>query len=252
MKQYKKIIVTALIAITSLITLSVSAKEIVKVGMSGRYVPFTFSEKDVLQGFEVDLWNEIGKRANYDVEFVISSFSGLFGMLEAGHIDTISNQITITPARLEKYAFSTPYVIDGAQLVTKKGRTDINSVEDLKGKKVAVNLGSNFEEILRSLDTNKEINIITYETGFVHDVILGRTDAFLMDRIGSAALIKKSNLPLQLVGEPLKKLKNAMPFLNTPAQLALKDKVNEILSDMKKDGTLGQISIKWLGSDVTQ
>jgi len=173
-------------------------------------------------------------------------------MLEAGHIDTISNQITITPARQEKYAFSIPYVIDGAQIVTKKGRTDINTVEDLKGKKVAVNLGSNFEQILRSLDNANEINIITYETGFEHDVILGRVDAFLMDRTGSAALIKKSNLPLQLVGQPIKKLENAMPFLKTPAQLAIKDKVNAALLSMKEDGTLGKISVKWLGSDVTQ
>ena len=252
MKKYKKLIITSLIAISSFITLSASAKETVKVGMSGRYVPFTFSEKDVLQGFDVDVWKEIGKRADYDVEFVISSFSGLFGMLEAGHIDTISNQITITPARQEKYAFSIPYVIDGAQIVTKKGRTDINTVEDLKGKKVAVNLGSNFEQILRSLDNANEINIITYETGFEHDVILGRVDAFLMDRTGSAALIKKSNLPLQLVGQPIKKLENAMPFLKTPAQLAIKDKVNAALLSMKEDGTLGKISVKWLGSDVTQ
>jgi len=71
MKKYKKLIITSLIAISSFITLSASAKETVKVGMSGRYVPFTFSEKDVLQGFDVDVWKEIGKRADYDVEFVI-------------------------------------------------------------------------------------------------------------------------------------------------------------------------------------
>jgi len=252
MKLYKNLFVAALLAVTTFITLPVSAKEQVKVGMSGRYIPFTFSENDVLQGFDVDVWNEIGKRADFDVEFVISSFSGLFGMLEAGHIDTISNQITITPARLEKYAFSIPYVIDGAQLVVKKDRNDIHTVEDLKGKKVAVNLGSNFEQILRKLDTNNDINIITYETGFVHDVMLGRTDAFLMDRTGSSALIKKSNLPLKLTGEPIEKLENALPFLKTPSQIALRDKVNVALTSMKEDGTLANISIKWLGSDVTK
>ncbi|MCG6202557.1 amino acid ABC transporter substrate-binding protein [Psychromonas antarctica] len=252
MKQHIKIIIAAFVAITSFITFPAFAAQTVKVGMSGRYVPFTFSEKDVLQGFEVDLWNEIAKRADYNVEFVLSSFSGLFGMLEAGHIDTISNQITITPARLERYLFTTPYVIDGAQIVVKKGREDIQSVKDLKGKKVAVNLGSNFEQILRALDTKKEINIITYESNLEQDVILGRTDAFIMDRIGSAALIKKSNLPLQLVGQPIDEIQNAMPFLNKPSQLAIRDKVNTALLAMKNDGTLGKISIKWLGSDITQ
>ncbi|HEY7864637.1 MAG TPA: transporter substrate-binding domain-containing protein, partial [Psychromonas sp.] len=177
---------------------------------------------------------------------------GLFGMLEAGHIDTISNQITITPARLERYVFSTPYVIDGVQIVTKKGREDISSVDDLKGKKVAVNLGSNFEEILRAIDTEEEINIITYDSGFAQDVVLGRTDAFIMDRVGSAALIKKSGLPLQLAGKPFEVIENAMPFINKAEQIVIRDQVNAALLSMKNDGTLAKISVKWLGSDVTQ
>lgn len=173
-------------------------------------------------------------------------------MLEAGHIDTISNQITITPARLERYVFSTPYVIDGVQIVTKKGREDISSVDDLKSKKAAVNLGSNFEEILRAIDTEEEINIITYDSGFAQDVVLGRTDAFIMDRVGSAALIKKSGLPLQLAGKPFEVIENAMPFINKAEQIVIRDQVNAALLSMKNDGTLAKISVKWLGSDVTQ
>lgn len=252
MKHQIKLVIAALVAVSSVFTLPAFAKQTVKVGMSGSYVPFTFSEKDVLQGFEVDMWNEIALRSDYDVKFVLSTFSGLFGMLEAGHIDTISNQITITPARLKQYVFSTPYVIDGIQIVTKKGREDINTVDDLKGKKVAVNLGSNFEEILRSIDTEEEINIITYDSGFVQDVMIGRTDAFIMDRVGSAALIKKSGLPLQLAGKPFEKIENALPFLNKPEQIAIRDQVNAALLSMKNDGKLAEISVKWLGSDVTQ
>ena len=60
--------------------------------MSGTYYPFTLMEKGELQGFEVDLWIEIGKRLDSDVEFVTAPFAGLFGMLKAGQLDTISNQ----------------------------------------------------------------------------------------------------------------------------------------------------------------
>ncbi|KKD61195.1 amino acid ABC transporter substrate-binding protein [Grimontia sp. AD028] len=228
------------------------AQEEIKVGMSGRYFPFTFVKMDKLQGFEIDVWNEIGERADYDVEFVTANFSGLFGMLEAGHIDTISNQITMTDARKAKYAFSVPYVVDGAQVVVRKGREDIEGIEDLKGKKVAVNLGSNFEQLLRNYDKANEINIITYDSGFEQDVALGRTDAFVMDRVSSAQLIKKSGLPLQLAGEPFETIQNAMPFLNTPEKLAIKAKVDQALTEMKADGTLSEISEKWFDSDITQ
>ena len=239
-------------AIASLLTLPAFAQETVKVGMSGRYFPFTFSKQDKLQGFEVDLWNEIAKRSDYKVEFVTSSFSGLFGMLEAGHIDTISNQITMTEARLAKYAFTTPYVVDGVQVVVRKGRDDIKGIEDLKGKKVAVNLGSNFEQVLRRFDVNKEINIITYDAGLEQDVALGRMDAFVMDRVSSTQLIQKSGLPLQLAGQPFEKIENGMPFLNKPSQIVIRDQVNKVLAEMQADGKLAEISNTWFGSDITQ
>ncbi len=252
MSVFKKLLLTSL-AIATTVTSSVSfAQEEVKVGMSGRYFPFTFVKLDELQGYEIDVWNEIGKRADYKVEFVTSSFSGLFGMLEAGHIDTISNQITITDARKAKYAFSVPYVVDGAQVVVRKGRDDIQGIDDLKGKKVAVNLGSNFEQLLRQHDTNNEINIITYDSGFEQDVALGRADAFVMDRVSSTQLIKKSGLPLALAGKPFETIENAMPFVNKPEKLAIKAKVDKALTEMKADGTLSQISQKWFDADITQ
>lgn len=173
-------------------TFQAVAEEVVKVGMSGRYFPFTFVKQDQLQGFEVDMWDEIGKRNGYKVEYVTANFSGLFGLLETGRIDTISNQITMTDARKAKYLFADPYVVDGAQITVRKGNDSIKGVADLAGKTVAVNLGSNFEQLLRDYDKDGKINIKTYDTGIEHDVALGRADAFVMDRLSALELIKKS------------------------------------------------------------
>ena len=249
----KSWVTTSLTAIA--LTLSVSqtamAATDVKVGMSGRYFPFTFVKQDQLQGFEVDLWNEIGKRNDYNVEFVTANFSGLFGLLETGRIDTISNQITMTEERKAKYLFSEPYVVDGAQLVVRKGNDKITSTDDLDGKTVGVNLGSNYEQLLRQLDTDGSIKIKTYDTGIEHDVALGRTDAFVMDRLSSLELIKKANLPLQLAGEPFEKIENAWPFVQGEKGEKLRDEVNVALEAMRQDGTLAEISIKWFDADIT-
>lgn len=239
-------------ALTLAATTAVQAATEVKVGMSGRYFPFTFVKNDELQGFEVDLWNEIAKRNDYDVKFVTSNFSGLFGLLETGRIDTISNQITITDARQKKYLFSDPYVIDGATIGVRKGNDSIHSLEDLKGKTVAVNLGSNFEELLRKHDTNNEINIKSYDSGFEHDVALGRVDAFIMDRLSILEVIDKSGLPLQIAGQPFETIENAWPFVNNEKGKALQQQVNKALASMRADGTLGQISQKWFNIDITK
>lgn len=251
MKSWIKTTLTA-VALTLTASQAAMAATDVKVGMSGRYFPFTFVKQDQLQGFEVDLWNEIGKRNDYNVEFVTANFSGLFGLLETGRIDTISNQITITKERQAKYLFADPYVIDGAQLVVRKGNDSIKSTADLDGKTVGVNLGSNYEQLLRELDKDGKINIKTYETGIEHDVALGRTDAFVMDRLSSVELIKKANLPLQLAGEPFERIENAWPFMNNDKGKALRDDVNQALKSMREDGTLAEISQKWFDADITR
>ncbi|MFC4537484.1 amino acid ABC transporter substrate-binding protein [Chromohalobacter sarecensis] len=222
-----------------------------RVGMSGGYYPFTFVEQDELKGFEVDVMNAVGEQTGDDVEFVTASFSGLAGMLDAKRIDTIANQITITPERQDKYVFTEPYVYDGAQVVIRKGNDAIQGVENLKGKTVAVNLGSNYEELLRELPYADDIDIKTYESNIEQDVALGRADAFVMDRISATQVIKDKPLPLELAGQPFSRIENALPFRDDEAGHALRDRVNEALQALRENGTLKQISEKWFGTDVT-
>ncbi|MFW8628965.1 amino acid ABC transporter substrate-binding protein [Vibrio natriegens] len=248
MKNWIKVAVAAI----ALSAATVQAATEVKVGMSGRYFPFTFVKQDKLQGFEVDMWDEIGKRNDYKIEYVTANFSGLFGLLETGRIDTISNQITMTEERKAKYLFADPYVVDGAQITVRKGNDSIKGIDDLAGKTVAVNLGSNFEQLLRKYDQDGKINIKTYDTGIEHDVALGRSDAFVMDRLSALELIKKTGLPLELAGEPFETIQNAWPFVNNEKGQKLQAEVNKALAEMRADGTVEKISVKWFGADITK
>ncbi len=253
MKNWVKVAVAAIALSAATVQAAVdTAATEVKVGMSGRYFPFTFVKQDKLQGFEVDMWDEIGKRNDYKIEYVTSNFSGLFGLLETGRIDTISNQITMTDERKAKYLFADPYVIDGAQITVRKGNDSIKGVDDLAGKTVAVNLGSNFEQLLRQYDKDGKINIKTYDTGIEHDVALGRADAFVMDRLSALELIKKTGLPLELAGEPFESIQNAWPFVNNEKGQKLQAEVNKALAEMRADGTVEKISVKWFGADITK
>ena len=243
---------TSLAALLAVALVLPATADTIRVGMSGGYFPFTFVRQDTLQGFEVDLMNALAERTGDTVEFSTMSFSGLIGALESGRIDTIANQITITPDREAKFAFSQPYVCDGAQVVVKLGNeTEITGVDSLRGRTVAVNLGSNFEQLLRELPFADEINIKTYESNIEQDTALGRVDAFVMDRVSSAQVIKESPLPLALAGPPFSEIQNALPFRNDAEGLALRDRLDAALSEMKADGTLKAISEKWLGLDVT-
>ncbi|MDR5867733.1 amino acid ABC transporter substrate-binding protein [Halomonas koreensis] len=223
-----------------------------RVGMSGGYFPFTFVEQDTLKGFEVDVMEAVAEEMDTEVTFVTANFSGLFGMLESGRIDTIANQITITEERQAKYAFTEPYVYDGAQVVVKAGNESIAGVEDLRDKTVAVNLGSNYEQLLRELPYADEIDIRTYESNIEQDTALGRVDAFVMDRVSASQVIQDKPLPLQLAGQPFSEIRNALPFRDTETDRALRDEVDAALAALREDGTLAEISERWFGTDITR
>lgn len=247
-----KTLVTAAMASATLYgTAMAQENDTLRVGMSGGYFPFTFVQQDELQGFEVDVMNAVGEKADLEIVFETMSFSGLIGALEAGRIDTIANQITITSDREKAFAFTQPYVIDGAQVVVREGNDEIAGVEDLRGKSVAVNLGSNFAQLLRGLPYADEIDIRTYESNIEQDTALGRVDAFVMDRVSSAQVIQESPLPLELAGAPFSEIRNALPFRDTEDDRALRDRIDEALTTLKEDGTLTEISEKWFGIDIT-
>lgn len=246
----RRILLSAVLALTTALP---AAGDTIRVGMSGGYFPFTFTRADKLQGFEVDLMNAIGKETGDDIEFVTMSFSGLIGALQSGRIDTAANQITITPEREAAFAFTQPYVFDGAQVVVKAGNEDdITGPESLKGRSVAVNLGSNFEQLLKSLPYADQIDIRTYESNIEQDTALGRVDAFVMDRVSSAQVIAKSPLPLALAGQPFDEIRNALPFRKDEAGMAMRDRVDAAITTLKENGTLAEISQKWLDADVTK
>lgn len=248
----KKLLATAALALTLAAPVGAAQAETWDVGMSGGYFPFTFVKLDELQGFEVDFINALAAETGNEVNFVTMSFSGLIGALESGRIDTVANQITITPDREAKFVFSQPYVFDGAQVVVKEGNeATIQGPEDLSGKTVAVNLGSNFEQLLNDLPNADEIEIKTYESNIAQDTALGRVDAFVMDRVSSAQLIKESPLPLALAGKPFSQIRNALPFRDTDEGRALRDEIDAAITTLKENGTLTEISQKWFGTDIT-
>lgn len=230
------------------------SKKVIKVGTSGQYRPYSFMDNDgKLVGFEIDTVNEVARRAGFEVEWNTIGFSGLFGALDSKQIDTIANQITITDERKAKYSFANPYTYDGAQIFVKTGNNSLTKFEDFKGKKLGVDLGSNYESLVRDLDKNNEIQVITYKsaaTGGLTDTELGRIDGYVMDKISTMVNIQDMGLKLQPAGAPIASIENAFPFLNDDNGKDLKEKFNKALDDMRKDGTLNEISNKWFKLNI--
>lgn len=232
-------------------------KDILVVGSSGIYPPFISVDlKGNPQGYDVDVLKAVGDALGYEIQWEFAEFSGVFGMLDAKKIDTVSNLIAMTDERKAKYDFSTPYAYSGATLVVHEDNNTINNITDLKGKKVGVLLGNNLHHFLEKWneENGNKIIITPYQdvSGTYNEVALGRLDAFIDVKITAASRIRDEGLPLKLYGdEYLVNFDYGFPFVKSENNQEFLKAFSAEIQKLQDNGQLKQFSDKWSAIDVT-
>lgn len=223
-----------------------------QIGVAGDYFPFCYTEKDELQGFEIDMWNEIASRLNREVTFTVADFTGLFGMLDTEKIDSIGHGVAVNPDREAKYLFSDPYLYADFNVVTA-GDSTLQTMDDFAGKRIAVVMGGEGERKLQAYcdENDFAVEIVGYESTATmdEDVLLGRVDARLGPKIQTLANIEKNGLSMKVTDIAIFTETDAYPFAQ--GDTALQGQVNDVLADMREDGTLATLSKKWFSVDAT-
>lgn len=217
--------------------------------MSGGYPPFNFyDDKNNLVGFDVDVSTEIAKRLGVKFEPVTTEWSGIIEGLRSGAYDGILGSMAVTEERKKVVDFSTPYYYSGAQLVVKKGGTYANP-EDIKGKVIGVVTGTTFEKDAEKLGA-AEVKLYKDDNQTLMEVHNGVVDAIITDRVVGVNAVNKGKYSVELLGNPLRSEDIAVAFRQSDD--TLREAVDKILAEMHQDGTLTQLSQKWLKTDITK
>ena len=160
----------------------IKADGALKIGTEGTYAPFTYHDPSgALVGFDVEIGREIAKRLGVKAQFQEGKWDGLIAGLDANRYDAVINEVGITDQRKQKYDFSEPYIASKAVIIVKASDDTIKTFADLKGKKAAQSLTSNFGKL-----AEKNGAVIVGTDGFdqsIQLVLQGRADATLNDSL---------------------------------------------------------------------
>ncbi|MEG2604968.1 MAG: amino acid ABC transporter substrate-binding protein [Clostridia bacterium] len=228
-------------------------KGVFTLGLDDSFPPMGYrDENNNVVGFDIDVAAAVC--AKLGVQFVAQPISWDAKELElaSGNIDCIWNGMSITPEREESMAMTFPYLNNQMIVYTQAGAA-IASEADLAGKKVGVQNGSYAEELLRgdfsTLGTTfaETLGFDDYLTALM-DLQNGGIDAVIMDLVVGDFRIKGMGATDLTAAFSLTDDNYGIGFRKS--DIALRDKVQEILVEMKKDGALAEISIKWFGSDI--
>jgi cystine transport system substrate-binding protein len=224
----------------------------IRIGLMGTYAPYNFlNEKHEIDGFDADVAKAVAKRIGVEAEFITGEFSGLIEGLQKDKYDALVSQVTITDDRKKTMDFSTPYVKNAVNVIVKGDNTTIQSLEDFKGKKIGVGLGTNDEKYLRDEAIPKvgKFEIATYNDVItsLKDLDVGRIDATINNTFAIKPLIEKNHFNVKAVGEPIKEDFAGIAIRKNNPELL--DAINGALAEMKTDGTFKEIFKKWFNVD---
>ena len=222
---------------------------ILTVGLDYSYPPMEFRDsKNELVGFDVDLGNEIGKKLGVKTEYITTDFSGILLALTSSKFNMILSGMSITDERKQSIDFSDTYVMGGQVVAIKQGNASIKSLEDLKGKIVACQLGSTGDTAATAMEGLKEVKKYDKITEAFQELSLDRVDAVIMDaQVGGYYVAKKPG-EYEVLKNAISEEPMGIGFKKEDKEL--KDAIQKALNELKADGTMSKLSVKWFGFDA--
>lgn len=242
---------SSLVAALSLAGTAALAQTPLRTAVDATFAPHAMAKLGGgLQGFNIDLAEELGKRLGRKVDVEGAEFSGLVPGLNSRRYDFLIAPVTVTPERAKSLLFTEGYLDTNYTFLGTKSAPSLEKLEDLKGKTVAVNKGSNYEGWAREYAAKYGFKFDVYGTNAdaVQAVQSGRADYNLAGTT-VVSWIAKQNPTLKTSYTIRTGLVWALPFRIDDK--AGRDAASNALKCMKKDGTIAKLAVKWFGFQPT-
>ncbi|WP_299448628.1 basic amino acid ABC transporter substrate-binding protein [uncultured Phascolarctobacterium sp.] len=221
--------------------------KVLRVGTEPTFAPFEFQKegsKDY-DGFDMDLARAVGKQMGVKVEIVNMGFDALIPALNANNIDMVAAGMSITDERKNAVSFSEPYYTSGLIIMVNKDNTEVKSVKDLEGKRIAVQIGTTGEKKARSI---KDAKVTAFNTNTEAAMELKNkgVDAVINDSpVVGYYLAQGGNATAMTVGEVMEAEQYGLAVKKGNDKLA--GDINKALTELKKNGEYDKIYKTWFG-----
>ncbi|MDX8364313.1 transporter substrate-binding domain-containing protein [Cytobacillus sp. IB215665] len=228
-----------------------ATEKVLKMGTSADYAPFEYIDTangDEIIGFDIDIANAIADKLGYELEIVDSDFNGLIAALQSNKFDFVISGMTPTEERKKNVDFTDVYYVANHMIVTTKD-SGIESVEDFGGKVVGVQLGSIQEELANELAETSDITVESRNRipELIQELQIGRFDvAIIEDTVAKGYLEKNDNLTGHTIEADAEEAGSAIAF---PKGSELTEEFNSALNELKENGELEKLIIKWFGGE---
>lgn len=217
------------------------------VGIDTTYPPFEFEIDGEYTGIDIDIITAIAANQGIDIKFDAMDFGGIIPAMQANQLDIAIAGMSITDERKKVVDFSDPYFDAGLTLVVAAETTDIESIEDLKGKTIAAKNGTTGAKFAQEHEAEYGYKLVLFDDSpaMFQEVSNGNAVALIEDYPVISYAISQNDLDLQIIGERLNGDQYGIAVLKGKNSDVLQ-KINDGLQDLRDSGEYDKILAKYL------
>ncbi|WP_408585629.1 transporter substrate-binding domain-containing protein [Paraburkholderia bannensis] len=233
----------------------------IAVGYREASLPFSYLDANgKVIGFSQDICNRViaavkarTQRPNLEVRFIPVTSQNRIPLVQNGTVDLECGVTTHLRARQSQVTFSNTFFVAGTRLLTRK-ESGIHDFQDLVGKNVLTNQGTNSEHLLRTMNLQKQMDMrVISARDYVEgreSMESGRAVAYMMDDVLLAGVRSLLAHPSDwvIVGTP--QSREAYAFMMRNGDAAFRQLVNDTMSAMMKSGEMEALYRKWFEQPV--
>ena len=243
-----------ILVLGAFLTLNLNAKTIkegvLTIATEGTYAPFSYyDDKNELKGYDIDIAREVAKKLNLKIEFLTAPWDAMLAAFDAGKADAVFNQVSVTDERKKKYDYAQHYTVVHGAIITHKDNDDIKSFDDLKGKKNADSATSNWAKVAASYGA-QNVTVDSFSKS-MELLVSKRVDTVVRDNIVFYDFIKqRPDAPVKIAAEGSDTDYTAPIVQKGNTELA--GQISKAIEELKNEGKLAEISIRYFGKDVSR
>ena len=203
------------------------------------------SDPTKVSGFDVEIAELVAAQLGRPSQFIQIAFQSLDQSAGRGDFDIGLSGIEDIPARRQSLAASVPYYeFREVMTVRAADRERFRTLADLRGKRVATLGGTMAYDLLLEAERSHGLTAVSYDED-VHpysDLANGRVDAVVLDHVLAERAMRRNtglvtHVDALAIGHYI--------IITAPENTALRDRVDTILREAMRDGTLERIFRKW-------
>ncbi|QQY79595.1 diguanylate cyclase (GGDEF)-like protein [Keratinibaculum paraultunense] len=222
----------------------------IKVAGDNNFPPYEFvDDKGNYKGFNVDIMKAISETMNVEIQLIPMKWSEAVSALENHYVDAIQG-MSRTPEREGKYLFTQSTIINSSAIFVRKDTEHIKDIEDLKGVRVAYQIGDINEDRIK--DISGAIMVPRYnQLEGIKALLDGEVDAFIGNKIAAIYQLNKmkETNKVKIVGMPIGE--TAYGPVTYKGNEEVYELLNAGIDKIKEDGTYDKIYKKWFGDELS-